>query len=187
MTRPRPITEEKVLETVRQNIADALRVPVEKIAPETSLVQDLGAESLDFLDINYRMEQSFGIRTARHFVIEHIEELFGEGAAVDESGRLTEKGAEVLRLRLGDHAELKAGMALEDVPALVTVGAVASAIRDILDTLPEACPQCGKSEWISQDGTHVRCGACAAPAPYATGDDLVRDWLRRVQDEKKIF
>ena len=36
----------------------------------TLLMADLGAESLDFLDLNYRLEQTFGIRMARHFVLE---------------------------------------------------------------------------------------------------------------------
>lgn len=181
------VTEQKVLETVQNNIAEALRIPVAKITPEKSLLKDLGAESLDFLDMNYRMEQSFGIRTARHFVIEHIEELFGEGVAVDSNGRLTEKGVAVLRLRLGDREELQAGMALEDVPSFVTVGAVAAAIMDILDTLPERCANCGQSQWKSDDGCRIQCGACGKAAVYASGDDLVKDWLRRIQEERKIF
>jgi acyl carrier protein len=181
------VTEQKVLETVQNNIAEALRIPVAKITPERSLIKDLGAESLDFLDMNYRMEQSFGIRTARHFVVEHVEELFGEGAAVDENGRLTEKGVAVLRLRLGDHQDLQAGMTLEDVPSFVTVRAVASGVFDILGTLPEQCTYCGQSQWKSDDGSHIHCGACGKAAVYASGDDLVKDWLRRIQQEKSIF
>jgi acyl carrier protein len=181
------VTEEKILETVQGNIAEALRIPAAKITPEQSLIKDLGAESLDFLDMNYRMEQSFGIRTARHFVVEHVEEIFGEGVAVDENGRLTDKGVAVLRLRLGDHQDLQPGMALEEVPSFVTVRAVANAVVDILETLPEQCTYCGQSQWKSDDDTHIHCGACGKAAVYANGDDLVKDWLRRIQQEKNIF
>jgi len=181
------VTEQKVLETVQNNIAETLRIPAAKITPEKSLVKDLGAESLDFLDMNYRMEQSFGVRTARHFVIEHIEELFDEGAAVDENGRVTEKAVQVLRLRLGEHETLQAGIELEEVSAFVTVRSVANAVMDILDTLPERCTHCGQSQWQSDNGTQIRCGACGKAAVYASGDDLVKDWLRKIQEEKKIF
>ncbi len=181
------VTDQKVLEAVETNIAETLRIPAAKITPEKTLIEDLGAESLDFLDMNYRMEQTFGIRTARHFIIEHVEELFGEGTAVDENGRLTEKGVEVLKLRLGDHRDLQAGMELEEVPSFVTVQSVANAVMDVLNTLPQQCTYCGRSEWKSEDGTRIHCGACAKAAVYASGDDLVKDWLRQVQEEKKLF
>jgi len=181
------VTEQNVRAAVAKNIAETLRIPVTKITPEKTLIRDLGAESLDFLDMNYRMEQTFGIRTARHFIIEHVEELFGEGTAVDENGRLTEKGAEVLKLRLGDHHDLQAGMELEEVPSFVTVQSVANAVMDVLDSLPQQCTYCGRPEWKSDDGTHIQCGACAKLAVYASGDDLVKDWLRKVQEEKKLF
>jgi len=74
-----------------------LRVDESTIKPESSLINDLGAESLDFLDINYRLEQAFGMKMARHFVLEHIEEMFGEGTAIDEDGRLTDKAIELLK------------------------------------------------------------------------------------------
>jgi acyl carrier protein len=181
------VSEQTVLEAVQKNIAETLRIQVADVSPEKSLISDLGAESLDFLDMNYRMEQTFGIRTARHFVIEHMEELFGEGAAIDENGRLTEKAVQLLRLRLGDHENLRSGMELEEVPSLVTVRSVATAIMDILDTLPGQCTHCGRQEWKSDDGTHIHCRACGKAAVYASGDDLVKDWLRKVQAEKKIF
>ena len=181
------VTEEKVLEAVQRNIAETLRIQVEKVTAEKSLIKELGAESLDFLDMNYRIEQAFGIRTARHFIIEHAEELFGEGVVIDENGRLTEKGVQMLKLRLGDHHDLRAGMELEEVPSFVTVRSVANAIMDVLDTLPQQCTYCGRSEWKVEDGTHILCGACDKPAVYASGDDLVKDWLREVQKEKNIF
>ena len=181
------VTEQNVREAVAKNIAETLRIPVAKITPEKTLIRDLGAESLDFLDMNYRMEQTFGIRTARHFIIEHVEELFGEGTAVDDNGRLTEKGAEVLKLRLGDHHDLQAGMELEEVPSFVTVQSVANAVMDVLDSLPQQCTYCGRPEWKAEDGTHILCGACGKAAVYASGDDLVKDWLRKVQKEKNIF
>src|SRR5210317_553384 len=96
------ITEEKVMEELKKAIVETLRVDEAQIKPETSLINDLGAESLDFLDINYRLEQAFGMKMARHFVLEHIEEIYGEGSAIDENGQLTDKAVETLKIRFGN-------------------------------------------------------------------------------------
>jgi acyl carrier protein len=182
------VTQGIVLEQLKKSIAESLRVDQSSINPESSLVADLGAESLDFLDINYRLEQAFGIRMARHFVLEHVEEMFGEGSAIDEGGRLTDRGAELLKIRLGDRSSvLKAGLELDQVTALVTVDSMARGIMDILDSSPETCTHCGNGSWRIEDGARVRCGACGKDAVYKNGDELIQEWLKKVEEEHKIF
>ena len=182
------VSEERVMQEVKKSIAITQRVDESSVMPDTSLVKDLGAESLDFLDINYRLEQAFGIRMARHFVLEHIEEMFGEGSAIDENSRLTEKAVEVLKLRVGDnHSALKPGTDLEEVPSLITVRSVATAVMAILDTLPGRCSHCGHLAWKSEDGTHIRCGSCGAGAVFINGDELTKQWLKELQETRKIF
>ena len=80
------ISEDRVIAEIMKIAAETLRAPEGKVTPDSSFVRDLGAESLDFLDIDYRMEQAFGIKMARHFFLEHVEEMYGEGAAIDEDG-----------------------------------------------------------------------------------------------------
>jgi acyl carrier protein len=182
------ITEEKVFEELKKAIVETLRVDENDIKPETSLIHDLGAESLDFLDINYRLEQAFGIKMARHFVLEHIEEMFGEGTAIDENGQLTEKAIQLLKIRFGeDMPELKPGMDMDEVPSLVTAQSIAQGVMDILESLPDQCSKCSNAAWKTDDETHVMCGSCGEAAPYANGDDLIKEWLTNVQEEKKIF
>jgi acyl carrier protein len=182
------VTEERVIQEVTRSIAETLRAEVSAITPGSSLIRDLGAQSLDFLDVNYRLEQIFGIRTARHFVLEHVEEMFGEGSAIDENGQLTERAIALLNIRLGDHHDdLKPGMDMEEVSSLITVQTLAKGVMDILQTLPAACPGCGRSAWKTEDGTHIRCGSCGAAAVYTTGDDLIKAWLGKVQEDRKIF
>lgn len=182
------ITEEKVFEELKKAIVETLRVEENSIKPESSLIEDLGAESLDFLDINYRLEQAFGIKMARHFVIEHIEEMFGEGSAIDENGQLTGKAIELLKIRFGEHMpDLKPGMDMDEVPVLVTAQSISRGVMDILDSLPEKCLKCGNSAWQSDDGTRVKCGSCGENGTFDNGDDLIKNWLSKVQEEKKIF
>lgn len=181
------IAQEKVFEELKKAIVETLRVDANSIKPESSLINDLGAESLDFLDINYRLEQAFGIKMARHFVLEHIEEMFGEGSAIDENGQLTDKAIELLKIRYGDNMpELKPGTDMDEIPAMVTAQSMADGVMDILASLPEQCP-CGSGAWKSDDGYHVTCGSCGEPATFTNGDDLIKKWLAKVQEEKKIF
>ncbi len=175
------VTEQKVIDELKKAIVETLRADESSIQPESSFIKDLGAESLDFLDINYRLEQTFGMKMARHFVLEHIEEMFGEGTAIDEEGRLTEKAVELLKIRYGDNMpDIKPGMDMDDVPTLITVQSIASGVMDILNSLPEKCSHCGNSAWKSDDGTHIKCGSCEEPATFTNGDDLTKEWLTRV-------
>ena len=182
------ITEEQVFEELKKAVAETLRVDVESIQLESSLVQDLGAESLDFLDINYRLEQAFGIKMARQFVLEHIEEMFGEGTAIDDEGQLTEKAIDLLKIRFGeDTPDLKPGMDMDEVPALLTVQSIITGVMDMLDSLPEKCESCVNAAWATDGSARIKCGSCGEDATFTNGDDLTIEWLKKIQAEKNIF
>jgi acyl carrier protein len=183
------IPEQTVIEEVKKGVAETLSIDKGSINPEHSLMKDLGAESLDFLDITYRLEQTFGIKMARHFVLEHVEEMFGEGSAIDENGQLTAKAVELLKIRAGGDLpkEIHAGMDMDEVPALVTIQTMARGVMDILDSLPEACTACGSTAWKVEEGVRVVCGSCGAHAAFANGDDLTKAWLTKVQEEHRLF
>ena len=54
-------TNEEVFEKVREALVEALAVDDSDVTPEATMVGDLGAESIDFLDIVYRLEKAFDI------------------------------------------------------------------------------------------------------------------------------
>ena len=58
-------TKAEVFDKIRTALVDALGVDDEDVAPEKTLVQDLGAESIDFLDIVFRLEKAFKIENPR--------------------------------------------------------------------------------------------------------------------------
>jgi acyl carrier protein len=90
-------TSEEVFEKVQAALIDALGVDDDEVTPEATLVDDLGAESIDFLDIVFRLEKSFDIKIPR-------EELFPEdilnNAEFVQDGKVTEVGVEKLRARM---------------------------------------------------------------------------------------
>jgi acyl carrier protein len=185
---PNPfVSEARVQDETRAAVAKSLRKDAASVPLDASIVDDLGGASLDFLDITFRLEQAFGVRLAHTTILDHVDETFGEGKAIDAQGRLTADAATVLRLRLGDDPTLVAGMFADEVPRLVTPGTLASGVREILDRLPAACTHCRATAWASPDGAKVKCGACGKDAAYPYGDTLARDWLRVVAREKSLF
>ena len=172
------ISSDQIYREVQKAIADALQISEQKVEPDSSLIRDLAAESLDFIDINFRLEQRFSIGMPRKYFLEHVEELFGEGTAIDQSGHLTEAAVTIWNARLGSAGpRVHAGMSLDDVPALVTPRTLVMIIEEILATCPDACPACGRAAWTMADGGPITCGGCGAHAQLLTGDDVIRRWL----------
>ena len=96
-------SSEEILETVRETLVDALGVDDDEVTPEASLIGDLGAESIDFLDIVFRLEKNFDIKIPRG-------ELFPENLAAADSGfvadgMITPAGIEQLRAKM-PHADI---------------------------------------------------------------------------------
>ena len=86
-----------IFEKVKTCLSQALGVKPDEVVPEAALVDDLGAESIDFVDIVYRLEKSFDIKIPRG-------ELFPQDLLRNplyvSLGKLTPLGAEELRKRL---------------------------------------------------------------------------------------
>jgi acyl carrier protein len=111
------MTRDEIFAKVRDVLVDAMAVDEEDVVPEASLTRDLGAESIDFLDIVFRLEQAFGFKIAQG-------ELFPENVQQDpefvQDGRITPKGLEALRQRL-PHADFSG---LEKDPQVSKVGEI---------------------------------------------------------------
>lgn len=112
----------QVFEKVRQTFVDALGVEPGEVTLKARVIDDLGAESLDFLDIAYRLEQAFKIKIPRG----EVKAKSQEGLAADEwekDGLLTEKALAKLREAMPevDPAEIRHGLKAKDIPRLFTV------------------------------------------------------------------
>lgn len=96
---------DEILEKVRETLVDALGVDDDEVTPTATLIGDLGAESIDFLDIVFRLEKNFDIKIPRG-------ELFPENLATADSGfvadgKVTEDGISQLRVKM-PHANIDA-------------------------------------------------------------------------------
>lgn len=90
-------SKEEVFEKVRESLVEALGVDDDEVTSEATLVGDLGAESIDFLDIVFRLEKSFDIKIPRG-------ELFPEDILTNtdyvDDGRINPEGVTELKKRM---------------------------------------------------------------------------------------
>lgn len=107
---------------------DALGVEDDEVGPEATLVGDLGAESIDFLDIIFRLEKVFDMKIPRGDLFpEDI--LLGEGNI--EDGKLTEKGLAQVREKLSslDISKLEKNPRVSQISNLFTVKMIADYMK----------------------------------------------------------
>ncbi len=98
-------SKEEIFEGVKEALVDALAVDDEDVTPDATLVGDLGAESIDILDIIYRLEKTFGIKIDQAELIPS--DLINSPEFKQDDGKLTPEGVAELRKRL-PHANLDA-------------------------------------------------------------------------------
>jgi acyl carrier protein len=90
-------TPEEIFQKVQQALVDALGVDEEEITPEATLAGDLGAESIDFLDIVFRLEKAFDVKIPRGELVP--EDVLTNPEYVRD-GKVTEAGLAELRKRM---------------------------------------------------------------------------------------
>ncbi len=102
-------------------VADVLAIDQGSIAPDASLIDDLGAESLDFLDLVFRLETDFHVKIPRDGVRLMAQDGLAEG--FEHAGVLTPDALERLRLLMPEVAQdrLLPGLRSDQLPNLFTV------------------------------------------------------------------
>lgn len=123
------MSRDEVFEKVQGVLVDALGVDDDEVTAEATLMGDLGAESIDFLDIVFRLEKAFGIKVPR-------EELFPAESLMNDpelvsNGRLTDKGLAELKDKVPhtDLTEFEKDPDINKLPDLFTVTAIVNYVE----------------------------------------------------------
>lgn len=117
------MTRDEIYTKVKSVLIDALAVDDDEVTPTASLIKDLGAESIDFLDIVFKLEQTFGFKISQG-------ELFPENVATNpeyvQAGRVTPKGIAELKSKLPhlDFAKWETDPAVGRLAELFTVDTI---------------------------------------------------------------
>ncbi len=122
------MTHDEIFAKVRDVLVDALAVDEDEVTPEATLTSDLGAESIDFLDIVFKLEQVFGFKIEQG-------ELFPDNVMQDpefvQNGRVTAAGMQQLKERLphADFSKLESNPEVTKVGQIFTVGALVNFVE----------------------------------------------------------
>jgi acyl carrier protein len=115
------MTKDEIFKKVRGTLVEALNVDEDQVTPASTLQGDLGAESIDFLDIVFRLEREFNIKIPRNELFP--ESIFQGDPDFVKDGKVTAKGIAELRSKM-PYADLDAFAAnptLEAIGDLFTV------------------------------------------------------------------
>ena len=125
--------KDEILRSVKGIIAQALKVEESRVVPGSSLIKDLGAESIDFLDIVFRLEKVFKIKIPKG-------ELFPEKILTDarfvKNGQVTHAGIEELKQKMSNvnWAEFAKNPQVSNLGNLFTVGMIVDYLSGKLQT-----------------------------------------------------
>ena len=126
------LTQDKILEKTREVLMEALVLDADEVTPEASLTADLQAESIDFLDIVFRLEKTFSTED-KPFKIEPGE-LFPDNLLENpewvQEGKLTDAGMDMLKERMPhvDFSQFDQDRSVDKVAANITVSSLVTFI-----------------------------------------------------------
>lgn len=114
--------DQSIFDGVQEAVQESLGIPREKITLKARIIDDLGSDSLDLLDILFAIEERFGIKIKRGQIEAMAREGLGEGE-FERDGLLTAKGAERLKQIMPevDPTQIVEGMGVYKIPYLFTV------------------------------------------------------------------
>jgi acyl carrier protein len=121
-------TQEEIFSKVQEALVDALGVEEDEVKPEATLQGDLDAESIDFLDIVFRLEKAFGIKIERG-------ELFPEDILTDTDyvadGKVNPAGIAKLRERMpfADLSKFEANPVVQNLGKQLTVADMCNFVK----------------------------------------------------------
>jgi acyl carrier protein len=123
------MTQDEIFERVKKQLVEALSVDEDEVTPTARLQADLNAESIDFLDIVFRLEREFGIKIDRNELFP--ESIFQGDPDFVQDGQVTAKGLAELKERMpyADLARFEADPMFERLGDLFTVDLIVRYIQ----------------------------------------------------------
>ena len=117
------MSRDEIYEKVKAVLVDALGVDDDEVTPNAVIRDDLGAESIDFLDIMFRLEKAFGIKIPRG---EMIPENVQNDPEIVQDGVVTPKGIAMLKEKMphSDFTTFEQDPKLDNMSKLFTVNAI---------------------------------------------------------------
>ena len=122
-------TKDEIFGKVRTTLVDALNVDDDEVKPTSRLRADLNAESIDFLDIVFRLEKQFNVKIPREELFP--ESIFQGDAAYVADGKVTPVGLDELQKQMpfADLTEFRKDPRLDKMEDLFTVDLIVNYLQ----------------------------------------------------------
>ena len=129
------MSRDEIFKKVQGVLVDALGVDEEEVTPTAVVRDDLGAESIDFLDIMFRLEKAFGIKIPKG---EMMPENLQNDPNLVKDGVVTPAGIAELKSRMphSDFASFEADPKFENMSKLFTVDSIVNYVQGKLAATP---------------------------------------------------
>jgi acyl carrier protein len=123
------MTHEEALEGVKECLSKVLDIPVESIQADSKIIHDLGADSLDFLDLSFHLHQKFGVAFSPRDDERRLQEKMG-GIPIQNNGVYTPDAIAELRRSMPDipAEEFSEGLTVSALPLLLRVSTIVNLI-----------------------------------------------------------
>ena len=123
------MTTDEIFPRVKTQLVEALSVDDDEVTPTARLQADLNAESIDFLDIVFRLEREFGIKIDRNELFP--ESIFAGDPDFVQNGVVTPKGLAELKTRMpyADLKKFEADPKFENLGDLFTVDLIVRYVK----------------------------------------------------------
>jgi acyl carrier protein len=124
------LSRDEIFTKVQGVLVDALGVDEDEVTPTATLREDLGAESIDFLDIVFRLEKAFNIKIPRGELFPEDLDTLRNDPNLVSGGKITPAGMEQLRTRMpyADFTEFEKDPQVEKAGQLITVDTITNYI-----------------------------------------------------------
>ncbi|MFI1567984.1 acyl carrier protein [Streptomyces sp. NPDC020490] len=176
-----PFEYEVVQDIVRTAAARVLGCPADSLSPATALVRDLGADSLDLVELRCELEDRLLVVMPNQSVLDHLVELTGTSDAVyGPDGGVTALAARVLRdsaFRY-DEEQARAGTPPYEIARSTTVANWAHFVSTLFDHLPGSCPECAGTKAAVSPAQRAECADCGTALTPQAGDTVLAATVR---------
>ncbi len=177
-----PYQEYQIFDLIKETLVQVLGCNANDVTPDAALVNDLNADSLDFIEFRHILEKRLEITLPQKSVLDHLSNALGSSQHVYENGRITPLAATVLHQSFFhyDAQHVHAGMLPYEIMQVTTIRNWTACCYSLFNYLPDVCPHCQAIETTQSPLGKVICSHCCATIKPQTGDTILINELPRI-------
>jgi acyl carrier protein len=183
-----PFQRDEILAVVHRSVVDALGCDPAEANEDSAIADELGADSLDFVEITYALEQRLGFTLPTKSILEHAAEQLGSSNLLYGASGLTETGLYFLEHSFFrfTRKQIHVGMQPYQILASATIGNWANLCHELFSYLPDTCPECSHQEARVAPNGKVVCDGCGAGVKPISGDRALSAYVSTLIERLRL-